>query len=141
MRLMRYLAIAGLALSLGGCGPGTKLGDFVSTVKASVGALSSASVPPKAVLVAATAFDGAERIAEQYLRLPICQVSLTRACRNPALTEPIAGAVSDGRAARDTALTFLKDHPGQLGPSGVYDALVSSTGLLKKILKDNGVTS
>lgn len=134
MRLVRYLMIAGLALTLGGCAPGTKLGQFVSDTKAVFVAVSEAKVPAKAMLAAATAFNGAEVAAEQYLRLRVCSEGIIKACRNPALTEPIADAVMRGRVARDSLIAFVKAHPGELGNQGVYDALLAATTTLKSIL-------
>lgn len=127
------LAVAlAVSVALCGCARWTEFTDKVETVVASV---TSAKVPAKSILVAATTFNGVELALARYLRLPPCRAGLS-ACRNPALTQPINAGVLSGREARDALMQFLKDHPDeQLGPKGAYDALVAATKALQAIIE------
>jgi hypothetical protein len=127
--LKRILAIAGLAFALAGCAQMQAIEQKVSTV---VSAVTGATVNPQAVLVASNIFDGLEVTATNYLRLPKCNGS-TPVCRDPAATKAIIPAIRSGRVARNNLQQFFRDHPGQLGPSGLYDALQSSIGTLQSI--------
>ncbi|KGT75782.1 hypothetical protein MA20_31790 [Bradyrhizobium japonicum] len=127
--LKRILAIAGLALALAGCAQWQAIEQKVSTVAS---AISGATVNPQAVLVASNIFDGLEVTATNYLRLAKCN-GTTPVCRDPAATKTIIPAVRSGRVARNNLQQFFKDHPGQLGPSGLYDALQKSIGTLQSV--------
>lgn len=128
-RRIAALVFVGLfSLTAASCanGFGQKLGNVFS-------AATTASVDPQAIIVAANTFDGLQATAKAYLRLPRCTGANGPVCRSPAATPPLINAVQSGRRARNAALAFLKSHPGQLGPQGVYDALQSSVGLIQSI--------
>jgi len=125
--LKRILAIAGLALALSGCAQWQAIEQKVSTVAS---AISGATVNPQAVLVASNIFDGLEVTATNYLRLAKCN-GTTPVCRDPAATKAIVPAVLSGRVARNNLQQFFKDHLGQLGPQGLYDALQTSIATLQ----------
>lgn len=125
--LKRILTVASLALALGGCAQWQAIEQKVSTV---VSAVSGATVNPQAVLVASNIFDGLEVTATNYLRLAKCN-GTTPVCRDPSATKVIIPAVRSGRVARNNLQQFLKDHPGELGPRGLYDALQASIATLQ----------
>jgi len=83
------------------------------------------------VLVAGNTFDGLESIATNYLKLPKCTGSNGPICRNAKATAAIIPAVRSGRVARNNLEQFFSDHPGQLGPQGLYDALQSAISTLQ----------
>jgi hypothetical protein len=127
--LKRVLALAGLALALAGCAQFQAFEQKVSTVYSAV---TGATVNSQAVLVASNIFDGLEVTATNYLRLAKCDGS-TPVCRDPSATKAIIPAVHSGRVASNNLQQFLKDHPGQLGPSGLYDALQASIATLQAV--------
>lgn len=126
--LNRILSLALVAFALGGCAQWQAIEQKVSTVAS---AISDATVNPQAVLVASNIFDGLEVTATNYLRLAKCN-GTTPVCRNAAATKAIIPAVRSGRVARNNLQTFFKDHPGQLGPQGLYDALQKSIATLQE---------
>jgi hypothetical protein len=65
--------------------------------------------------------------------LPKCTPNNKPICRDPDATKEIIPAVRSGRVARDTLVTFMKEHPQELGPSGLYDALIKSTNAIQNI--------
>ena len=95
--------------------------------------LTGASVPPTAVYVAANAFDAVEATATNYLRLPKCGTGPV-VCRSPAATAQIIPAVRSGRVARTNLENFMIQNPGALGPTGLYNALVTATSTLQAII-------
>lgn len=126
-RLPLLMQIALLSVALGGCAQWQAIEQKVSTV---VSAVSGATVNPQAVLVASNIFDGLEVTATNYLRLATCN-GTTPVCRDPAATKEIIPAVRSGRVARNNLQQFFRDHPGQLGPQGLYDALQTSIATLQ----------
>lgn len=131
MRFARHLFAFGLLCALvapiGGCAQYQAVRDGWS-------ALTGATVSPKAVIVAANAFDALEATATNYLTLKRCDGRNGPLCRDPKATAIIVPAVRSGRAARDELIQFVKDHPGQLGPTGPFDVLKSATATLKQTL-------
>ena len=96
--------------------------------------VTGAQVSPQAVVVAASTFDAFEVTATNYLRLRRCTGSNGPICRDPAVTPKIIAAVRAGRVARNNLKAFLRAHPGQLGPTGDYDALIAATQTLQQVL-------
>ncbi|MDE2103170.1 MAG: hypothetical protein KGL39_38345 [Patescibacteria group bacterium] len=119
------------ALTLGGCANLTNAWNV----------LTSTQVTASEVAVAGNTFDGLEAIATGYLRLVRCSGSNGPICRDPKATVAIINAVRAGRVARNNLEQFFKDHPGQLGPSGLYDALQTSITTLQNIFAQYGVTA
>lgn len=124
---MRKLLILPLLLALGGCAALQKAENAFST-------LSGASVSPEAVVVAANTFDALEATATNYLRLKKCSPSTGPVCRNPDATKVLIPAIQNARKARNDLEDFLTDHPGQLGPQGLYDALQLSINTIEGIV-------
>ncbi len=119
--MKKFILVVALAGSLAGCAGFQKAYDIATNV----------SVSPTAVIVAGNAFDALERTAANYLRLPRCPAA--KLCAEKSALVPIKKAVRSGRIARNQLEQFLADHPGQLGPSGLYDALITSTKTLENI--------
>ena len=130
---MKKIIIAlAVALALGGCGTtGTSLQNAYTT-------LTGTSVSPTAVYVAANSFDAVEATATNYLRLPKCTGSNGPVCRDPKATAKIIPAVRSGRVARTNLETFMKNNPGALGPTGLYNALTTATATLQQIIAQYG---
>lgn len=126
----RFAVVAGLAVSLalplGSCST-----PFGQRITAAYQAVTQATISPEAVILAASAFDTVEITATNYVRLRRCTGSNGPICRDPKLMPTIKGAVYAGRVARNNLKAFLRTHPGQLGPQGDYDALVSATRTLR----------
>ena len=125
---MRKIAIAcAIALSLGGC----------ANLQNAWGVLTSVQVTPQAVSIAGNTFDALEATATNYLRLAKCTGSNGPICRDPAASKKIISAVRSGRVARNNLEQFFADHPGQLGPQGLYDAFNAAISTLQTILAQN----
>lgn len=137
--MKRIILVFALSMTVAGCT--TQFGERASDIFSVVSTASAATVDPKAIIVAAGVFDGVEVTATQYLRLPRCRPTSGPVCRAPAATKPIINAVRAGRKARNAALAFVKTHPGQLGPGGLYDALQTAVGTLQSIFSTYGVES
>lgn len=122
---MRKLALSLLlALSLGAC----------ANLQNTWNTLTSAQVTVTTVAVAGNTFDALEATATAYLRLPRCNGTNGPACRDPKATAKIIPAVRAGRVARNNLEQFFVDHPGQLGPQGLYDALQASISTLQSVI-------
>lgn len=131
MRLLRSVVTAvmlvGYTAVLGGCSDISRLFNVVSSA-------STTTVDPRTIVVARDIFNGVEVTATNYLRLKRCgSAGATVVCRDPAVTAKIIPAVYSGRAVRNSLTQFLRDHPGELGPKGLYDALVQTTDVLQAI--------
>lgn len=124
---MRKLAIASamaLALFSAGC---TNLQNAWES-------LTSATVSPQVVVVAVNTFDALEATATAYLRLTRCNGKNGPVCRDPAATAKLIPAVRAGRVARNNLEQFMLDHPGALGPQGLYDALQKAIGTVQDVV-------
>lgn len=110
-----------LALSLGAC---TNLQNAYST-------LTGASVSPTMVYIARNSFDALEATSTNYIRY-CTQHRNAAGCYDSAIKQ-IVPAVRSGRVARNNLTQFEKDNPGALGPSGLYNALVTATNTLQSI--------
>lgn len=127
---MRNLALAILfAFGVAGC----------AQLQNDWNAITGSAVSPTAVIVAGNSFDALEATATNYLRLPKCVTGGTPICRNPKATAIIIPAVRSGRVARNNLEQFLTDHPGQLGPQGLYDALSASINTLRGAFTQFGI--
>jgi len=123
-----FLALT-LALAISGCAQLTN----------GYNALTGAVVSPTAVIIAANAFDGVEATATNYLRLAKCTATTTVICRSSAATKVIIPAVRSGRTARNNLEAFMVANPGALGPTGLYNALVTATATLQQTFAQFGI--
>jgi hypothetical protein len=128
--MMRKLLL-GLALALGV--------TACANLKNDLAVLTSTQVTITTVAVAGNTFDALEATATAYLRLPRCSGTNGPACRDPAATKKIIPAVRSGRVARNNLEQFFADHPGQLGPQGLYDALQASINTLQDVIAQYNV--
>ena len=101
--------------------------------------LTSTQVTMTTVAVAGNTFDALEATATSYLRLPRCSATSGPICRNPGITKQLISAVRSGRVARNNLEQFFTDHPGQLGPQGLYDALQAAISTLQTIINQNNI--
>lgn len=122
--MTRLLAIIALAFVLSGCASLSKVYDTVT----------GATVSPAAVVVAGNSFDALEATATNYLTF--CKANkVLAACSNyVAVRKAILPAVRSGRVARNNLENFLTANPGQLGPSGLYNALVASINTVQAVI-------
>jgi hypothetical protein len=119
--MKRFLIISFLALGISSC----------AQLQTDFGIITGATVSPTAVYVARNSFDALEVTATNYI--VFCKRNpATTGCSKTAIAQ-IIPAVRAGRVARTNLVQFQKDHPGQLGTSGLYDALVSATNTLQSI--------
>lgn len=125
-----------LAVALGGC---ATLQNLQRDVQIVWDVATSAKVSPTAVLIAANSFDALEASATNYLRLPRCSAVSGPVCRSPSASRAIIPAVRAGIRARNDLKAFYRDHPGELGPSGLYDALTSSARSIRAVLEQYAV--
>lgn len=95
---------------------------------------TQATVPTKQVVLARQAFNAVEVTATNFLKLPTCDGANGPICSPAAATQPTIDAVTSGRLARNNLTAFMKAHPGQLGPKGLYDALTAATTTLQSII-------
>jgi hypothetical protein len=111
--MKKYLVIAALALSLGGCASVTKVWDIATGI----------TVSPTQIIVAANAFDAGEASATQYLLFckatrpapSYCALSTRRS---------VISAVRSGRAARNQLEPYIVSSTA--GPSALYNTLVAA---------------
>jgi hypothetical protein len=122
---MRFILILALAVGLSGC----------ANFRYAYDKLTSVQVTPQSVSIAGSTFDALVPIATNYLRLQKCTSNNGPLCRDPVVAAKIIKAVRSGRVARNTLEQFFIDHPGTLGPSGLYDAFQASITTLQSILK------
>jgi predicted small secreted protein len=122
---MRKILIAFvMSASLAGCATFQTDWNAITSVVGS-------TVSPTAVYVARNSFDALEVTATNYI--VFCKRNpATVGCSKTAIAKLIP-AVRAGRVARTNLVQFQKDHPGQLGTSGLYDALVAATNTLQGI--------
>lgn len=128
--MRKLMLAAALTLCLAGCAQFQNAWDT----------LTSAKVTAAMVSVAGNTFDALEATATNYLRLPKCTGSNGPACRDPKATAAIIPAIRSGRVARNNLEQFFADHPGELGPQGLYDALQSSISTLQGAFAQYHVT-
>lgn len=128
-RLFTTLALVA-AVTLGGC---ATFGNIPKDVLNVWNVATGVSVSPAAVIVAANTFDALEASATNYLRLPKCSAVSGPVCRAPEAARAIIKAIRAGRPARNQLETFLRTHPGELGPQGLYDALTTTAQTVQAI--------
>jgi hypothetical protein len=140
---MATVALLMLATVLGGCAG--ELEKFKSTIGAAASVVEvavSATVSPNAIVLAASSYDALAATAKNYIDPRLnkrCNGSNGPICRDPNATIAINKAIREGRVARNNAKQFLRDHPGELGTQGLYDALQLAIGTLQSIFSQYNI--
>jgi hypothetical protein len=137
--LFAAIGLAVCAVLLGGCAEFSQLETKISGV---ISAVTGSTVSPAAIIISADAFDALEATAKNYVNPRLnkrCDGSNGPICRDPKATVAINAAIRSGRVARNNAKQFLRDHPGQLGSQGLYDALQASVSTLQGIFRQYGI--
>lgn len=131
-------ALLAIGLNFSACSSDPNNPGFIQKVENVYNTVTGATVSPEAVVVIANTFNAIEITAKNYLLLPRCPKSQP-VCRDPKATQPLIKAIRLGRTQRDNLEQFLADHPGQLGPSGLYDALNTSITAINDIFAQYNV--
>lgn len=124
--MKKFFAIVLALVFLSGCSTFDRL-------KSTAEAVGEFTVSPTAVIIASNTFDALQITATNYLKLKSCRKISNPVCRDPTATALIIPAIRAGRVARNNLQQFLKDHPNQLGPSGVFDALNASISTIQGV--------
>lgn len=132
-KLFTAFALAAALVTAGGCSTLQKAQNAFDIITAT-------KVSPAAVILAADTFNALEVSATNYLRLPRCTVTSGPVCRDRLAARAIIKAVRTGRPVRDRLEVFLRDHPGELGPQGLYDALTNTAQTIQAIFNEYQVT-
>lgn len=120
---MRKILVLVVALALAGC----------ATLQKDYAIITGATVSPAAVIVAGNTFDALEVTATNYL--VFCKANRDKAACTGYVKarKVIIPAIRSGRVARNNLEQFLQDNPGQLGPSGLYNILVTSINTIQGV--------
>lgn len=121
--MKKIILVLTLALSIAGCAALQK--DF--------SIITGATVSPAAVIVAGNAFDALEGTATNYLLFCRSNRSQPACTGYVAARKKIIPAVRSGRLARNSLEQFMAANPGQLGPSGLYNALIAAVNTLQGV--------
>jgi len=125
--MKKLVIIVAVALGLSGCA-------VMTAIDNGFGIATGSSVSPQAVIIEVNTFDAIEATATNYLRLPRCNGAALQVCRSPAAMAQIIPAIRSGRLARNQLELFLKQNPGKLGPTGLYNALAGAVTTLQGIV-------
>lgn len=125
MRSIGFAAVA-LCLALGSC----------ANIKTAYDAVTTSTVPSKSVYVAANAFNVVETAATGYVRYCIPNPT-PPGCNDAVIQNDIIPTMNKGITARNSLVSFIKEHPGALGDKGLYDILVTATSALQGLLSTN----
>ena len=131
--MKKLLASFAIVLLLSGCA-GTRLGDFIETVKSA----TTGSISPEAIYIAANTFDSVEVSATNYLNLKKCPQNAPF-CRQPGVAKKLVPLIRAGRVARNNAVQWAKDHPNQLAERSLYDSLTGITSTIQEMMRQYNV--
>ncbi len=124
--MKKFLAIALLTLSLGGC----------ATLQADWSIITGTTVSPTQIIVAANAFDAGEASATQYLLF--CRANKAVSYCALKTRQSVISAVRAGRAARAQLEPYITS--GTAGPSAIYNTLVAIVSSLQSQIPPTGVS-
>lgn len=131
--MKRIFPILAIGFILAGCAS-------LERAKTTWDAVTSAKIAPQTVILAADTFDALEATGTVYISQKKCPKGINvPTCRDPGITKTIIENVKTGRKARDAMIAFLKAHPGELGDSGLYDALNLAVATLQDIFEKNKI--
>ncbi len=112
-----------------------------ATLQQDYAIITGATVSPAAVIVAGSSFDALESTATNYLLFCKANRALTVCAGYVAARKAIIPAIRSGRVARNNLEQFLKDNPGQLGPAGLYNILVTSINTIQAVASQYNITA
>lgn len=141
MKRIFAVVLLTFSLGLGGC---ATFNAAVQKTEQVIGIVTGATVDPAAIIVLANAFDALQVSAKNYTDPRInkrCDGTNGPICRDPVVTIELNKAVLIGRKARNDAKAFLRSHPGQLGPQGVYDALRAAVETIQGVFDKYHINS
>lgn len=132
MRVLPLLLVVGLlTVPQGGCSQAQQTWDKFQNA---VSVATNAKVPVREIVLARNAFNAVEITATAILRTRTCDGANGPVCRPPQYTQPIIDAIRKGISAREDLKAFMRDHPGELGPSGLLDAFKAATATLNDLI-------
>jgi hypothetical protein len=114
-------------IGLGGC----------ASLQTAWSVITSASVTPQQIIVAANAFDGFEATATQYLTY--CKTNTTVSACTLATRQKVVAAVKAGQAARNQLEPYVVS--GSAGPSTIFNTLVAAINVLQTSVPTTTPTS
>lgn len=129
--MKRVLAVILISLTLTGCA-GTRIGDFVQTVKSAV--IATSNITPQHIYIAANAFDIVEVSATNYLQLVRCPKNAPF-CRSPSVTKQLIPLIRSGRIARNDAVSWAQANPNGFAEQSLYDKLTGITSTIKNMMQ------
>ncbi|MFB6460443.1 hypothetical protein [Bradyrhizobium tunisiense] len=139
MRKVMLAAAMALAVVAAGC---SQVRETWQKIEHVAEAVTQSKVSPEAIVLLASTFDAFEATAKNYIDPRLnkrCDGSNGPICRDPNATIALNRAVRAGRQARNDVKRFLRDHPGELGTQGLYDALKQSVETLRGIFAQYGI--
>ena len=116
-----------MVFALGGC----------ATLQTDWSIITSATVSPTQILVAANAFDAGEASATQYLLYCKATVPAPSYCALKT-RQSVVSAVRAGRVARAQLEPYITS--GTAGPSAIYNTLVTTIASLQTQIPSTGVS-
>lgn len=125
--MRKFLALALLALSLGGC----------ATFQKDWAIITGTSVSPTQIIVAANAYDAAEATATQYLLFCKSAAPAPSYCAL-ATRQAVVSAVRAGRVARIQLEPYVVS--GTAGPAALYNTLIAVVTQLQTQIPATGAT-
>lgn len=125
MKKLLLIPMLALAIGLGGCA------ETLNKFKSAYDVVTSASVSPKDVVIAASAYDVIAITATNYQRLVRCTGTNGPICRDPAMRVKIDAAIYTGRSARNSLKGFIRANPGQPVAITDYNTLTAATQALQ----------
>lgn len=117
--MKKILVAAVLALSLGGC---ATFQTFENNVKTAWSMVTSASVSPTQIIVAANGFNAVKATATQYLLYCKSVNYVPQAC-SLSNRQVVVKSVRAGTVARNQLEPYVTS--GTAGPAAIYNTLVS----------------
>jgi len=102
---------------------------------------TSTTVTTNTVYIFENAYIALEQTATNYVSLPSCsKPTAPKICSDDAVVAKIVPAVKSLRVANDALVAIQKNHPDQLGASGVYDVAKTAYNTLLSIINTYGVS-
>ena len=128
MRILTVALAASLAfVPLAGC----------AKFEAGWNAVTSSQVPDSLLQNVDEGWHAAQVALATYLRMPLCSpptLQQAAPCSSIPMATKLRTAAHAVQIARDNAIVFARAHPGQLGTSGLYDAVTAAFTTFNQIV-------